>query len=250
MQDGFSYMALARRDHDFRVVETSREFSWSAAAKEEARWLALDWWGNSFVDNFTGALGHVISKASRDVFLLMLVQPGPIAPDRFVVFLTANEYRRFGYNPFRAAEHGVFGFTETFYRQRDESQYYIDWKERIQSSRAGEFISPETQRSYDRAVEHLVRGHSLIVPTHADTSELFKEFEDFTYSLFQEDLRGISIFTFTNTTTDKLNHFGTLLASVYSTTQSRTLSGILHDLVQVDNNGSPFMTIRRAENTQ
>ena len=250
MSGTFPYIAIVRRDHDFRIVETSQGFPYDGVAKEEAQWLALDWWGNCFVEAFAGAMGHVISKSAPDMYLLMLVQPGPKAPDRFVVFLTGGEYRRFGYNPFRAVGEGVFDFTEAFYRKRDETPFHISWKLRMQRDHVEETISPETRRYYDRGGQHLFRNHSIIIPTQIDQTELRESFARFTDLLSPDVLQRTNVFSFTNTTSNKLDHFGTLLASVYNPAQSRTLDEVLRDLVPVDESGSPFKTIRRTENIQ
>ena len=245
MSGTFPYIALARRDHDFRIVETSVDFPLSDSVKEEARWLALDWWGNCFVEDFAGAVGHIVSRNASDMFLLMLVQPGPVAPDRFVAFLSGTEYRRFGYNPFRAVEQGVFDFTEPFYQERGESQYHIGWKFRP-PLQVWDSVSPETRQCHNRGTQHLSQGHSIIIPTQSDGVQR-EDFERFTDSLSPEVLKKITIFTFTNTTSDKLDHFGTLLASVYNSTQTRTLNDVLCELVPVDESGSLFRTIRRTE---
>jgi hypothetical protein len=247
MPGAFPYIAVVRRDHDFRIVETSSDFPYRGETKEEGRWLALDWWGNCFIESFSGAVGHVVSKATPDLFLLMLVQPGPMAPDRFVVFLNSSEYRRFGFNPFQAVAEGLFDFTETFYRERDESSFHIDWKLRVQFDQKEDQTASETQRHFARGGQHLARDHSIIIPTQVDGTELQDGFERFVNSLSPEVLRKTSVFSFTNTTSDKLDHFGTLLASVYNPTQSRTLLEVLDGLVPVDDSGSPFKTIRRTE---
>jgi hypothetical protein len=240
------YIALARRDHDFRIVETSGGFPWSASVRDEAQWLALDWWGNCFAVDFTGAMGHIVPKKAPDTFFLMLVQPGPVAPDRFVVFLSGTDYSRYGFNPFQAIRDGVFDFTEQFYRERGEAHYHINWKSRLRHEPV-DSVPPGTQQSYDRGAQHLSRGNSILIPTRSDGDGEREEFERFTDSLSPEVLKRISMFTFTNTTTDKLDHFGTLLASVYNSTQSRTLNDVLRELVSVDENGSLFRTIRRTE---
>jgi hypothetical protein len=239
------YIALARRDHDFRIVETSGGFPWSASVKEEAQWLALDWWGNCFVVNFAGAMGHIVPLKASDMFFLMLVQPGPVAPDRFVALLSGTEYSRYGFNPFQAIRDGVFDFTELFYRERGEPQYHINWKSRLPYGSGN--TAPGTLQGYSRGAQHLSRGNSILIPTQADGDVEREEFERFTDSLSPEVLKRVSVFTFTNTTTDKLDHFGTLLASVYNSTQSRTLNDVLRELVPVDENGSLFRTIRRRE---
>lgn len=245
MSGTFPYIALARRDHDFRIVGTSKDFSLSDSVREEARWLALDWWGNCFVEDFAGAMGHVVSRKTSDMFLLMLVQPGPVAPDRFVAFLSGTEYKRFGYNPFRAVGQGVFDFTEQFYQERGESQYHIGWKFRP-PLQADDSVNAETRQSHNRGAQHLSREHSIIIPTQSDGVQR-EDFERFTDFLSPEVLKRINIFTFTNTTSDKLDHFGTLLASVYNSTQTRTLNDVLRELVSMDESGSLFRTIRRTE---
>jgi hypothetical protein len=243
----FPNIAIVRRDHDFRVVEYSADFPFGTGEKEEARWLALDWWGNCFVEEFHGAFGHVRSRVASDVFLLLLVQPGPVAPDRFVTFLTNTEYRQFGFNPFRALWEGVFDFTEGFYRRRGESKYHIDWKSKLFQRNGENSVTPETIQIYERAGSHLFREHSIIVPTQADSDHILSEFRQFVEFLSTDILQGISICTFTNSSRDRLDHFGTLLTSLYTPAQNRSLDDVLRELVTVDETGSPFTTIRRME---
>ena len=240
----FPHLVVARRSHDFRAVHTSPSFPGNDALKEEARWLALDWWGNCFVEDFRGAIGHVRSKQDNNYCLVMLVQPGPVAPDRFVVCLENSEYSRFGFNPFTAVSAGLFDFTEEFYAGRDESRFYRNWKA-DQKGITTNLSADGYQRGFRVGKQHLQHGRSIVVPTHVDSVELRREFELFAGQLEPESLQNTGICSFTNTSRDRLNHFGPIIAGWYSLNHSETLKSVLNDLVDIDEQGSPFKTIRR-----
>jgi hypothetical protein len=239
----FPHLVVARRSHDFRTVYTSPSFPRNDALKEEARWFALDWWGNCFVEDFRGAIGHVRSMKDRNYYLVMLVQPGPVAPDRFVVCLENSEYSGFGFSPFAAVSAGLFDFTQEFYTDRNEGQYHRDWKK----EQIGITTEPVDgyQKGFRVGKRHLHQGHSIIVPSMADGVELRRELELFSAQLMPEILQNIGMCTFTNAVREKLNHFGPMLAGWYNLNRTETLKSVLNDLVDIDEQGSPFKTIRR-----
>jgi hypothetical protein len=92
-----------------------------------------------------------------------------------------------------------------------------------------------------------MQGTSIVVLTREDTSELASEFQMFTYALSPEVLRTINTCTFTNSSRESLEHFGTIACGWYNATQRESLNSVLGELVPLDANGSPFKTIRRAE---
>jgi hypothetical protein len=237
----YPHVVVARRDHDFRIVKASEPFPYGSRVKEEGRWLALDWWGNCYVEKFRGAMGHFRSTVEKDVFLVMLVQPGPVAPDRLIVFLREDEYRAFGFNPFRAIQKGLFEFAQPFYAAREESPFHIDWKSRVLRESA---VSDEQQRQYDVATQHLMRGTSIIVLTQEDKEELRVEFEHFIHFLSPELLQTINFCTFTNSASEHLKHFGTIVCGWYSMTRTLTLREVLDAFAPPDETGSLFRTIR------
>jgi hypothetical protein len=239
---GPPHIIAARRDHDFRVVECTAPFPYKNALKEEGRWLALEWWGNCFVEGFQGAVGHFCSSVEPDFFLLMLVLRGPVAPDRFVVYLRDEEYKQFGYDPFRALQGGVFDFTESFYTSRGESRSHDDLRSSVP---VFEELSEPQRMRYAVASQHLGQGTSIVVPTAEDGRELRMEFARFTHSVQPELLRKINICTFTNSARDNIDHFGTLLCGWYDMTRNETFGDVVDRLVTLDGNGSPFKVIRR-----
>jgi hypothetical protein len=238
------HIVIVRRDHDFRIVETSRDFPFAEAVRDEARWLALDWWGNCFLEAFRGALGHFPSTAEPGLFHLMLVLPGTVAPDRFIVCLRDEQYAPLLYDPFRSFREGLFGLTRSFYESRGEGRAQREW------SGAPDDISPapmteEEQGLLQKAEQHLVRGTSVVVPSRSDDSSASSEIARFAGRLHPGTRRSISICTFTNAGRDQLMHFGTAFCALYSTTTTRTLAEVLAELVPLDERGSPFRPIRR-----
>ncbi len=244
--EGFPHMVVARREYDFRVVDTSTHFPYGEAVQAEARWLALDWWGSCYVKTFQGAIGHFCSRVEHGLFFLMLVQPGPVAPDRFLVCLKDTEYSQFSYNPFWAVRAGIFDFAGSFYTSRREGTFHIDWKSGIEAKRIAA-VPDNQQQGFSLAQEYLARGTSIIVHTHDGGGKLMLEFRTFLETLASDTRRRVGICTFTNSSRDRLEHFGPLICGWYDTARNETLIEVLQGLVPLDDNGSPFRTIRRPE---
>jgi hypothetical protein len=223
------YIAVARRDHDFRIVETSRGFPFSAAVQEEARWLALDWWGNCFVKDFREAVGHFCSQADKNLYYLLLVQRGPVAPDRFVVCISLEGYEKYGFNPFHSIREGAFAFTEEFYKVRNEMSFQIQWRDRTKIPMKTE-LSEEWLMLVKAANFHLTSGRNIVVPCRHDEHIMFQELASLCWKLPPSTLQQINLCTFTNASWDRLHYFGTILTGCYSATDDRTLKSVLHEI--------------------
>ncbi len=223
---GIPHIVVARRrEHDFRIVETSPGFPLSDAVKEEARWLALDWWGNCFARTFDGAVGHFPSAEERNLFFLMLVLDGPLAPDRFVAFLRGDEYAGFLFDPFAALEGGLFSFADDFYAARKEKGVQPGWW------KSGGDPPGAAERSlYSAADRVLAGGGSVLVPCHTEIRELRREIMQCTQALAPATRMGISICSFTNATHGQLTHFGPIFCAWYTTVWHRSLREVLEEL--------------------
>jgi hypothetical protein len=241
---GTAYITIVRRDHDFRVVDCSTPFPYKNALKEEARWLALEWWGNCFVESFRGAVGHFCSSVESGFHLLLLVQRGPVAPDRFVVYMREEDYAPFGFDPFRAMQGGAFSHLTPFYAQRGEHQYAIDWRAEIEGLINGP-ATAEFAGRYELARRHLEQGTSIVIPTEADNRPLESAIVKFAFKQDPSLLKKINICTFTNAAPQTIGHFGTIICGMYNANRQDTFAGVVDKLVPLDENGSPFQVIRR-----
>jgi hypothetical protein len=240
------HIVVVRRDHDFRIVQTSHDFPFAPPVREEARWLALDWWGNCYYSQFRGALGHFPSTVERGLFHLMLVLPGPVAPDRFVVSLREEEYAPLLYDPFRTAREAFPSLTRRFYEERREGSLENGWTDSLEAIPPAP-MTEEEQRLLGLAEMHLGKGRSVVVPSQSDSANGPAEIVRFARQLRPETRRGISICTFTNAGRENLLHFGPAFCAQYSTNTSRNLTDVLGELVPVEE-GNPFTPIRRRSN--
>ncbi len=231
---GIPHIVVARRrEHDFRVVQTSSDFPLSDAVKEEARWLALDWWGNCFARTFDGAVGHFRSTGEKDLFFVMLVVDGPLAPDRFVAILRGEEYARFGFDPFAALESGLFSFAEDFYAGRKERGIRPGWW-KTDGPPPG-----AAERSLFAAADgYLAGGGSILVPCHNEIRELRREIIQCTQALAPATRMSTSICSFTNATHGQLTHFGPIFCGWYTTVWHRSLREVLEELPHSTPGGS------------
>lgn len=230
---GFPHIVLVRRrEHDFRIVQTSPDFPLSGAAKEEARYLALDWWGNCFVRSFDAALGHFRSRREEGLFFLMLVLAGPLAPDRFVTFLREEEYASFAFDPFLAQARGVFSFADEFYAARNEKTSTW-WARGAADTRA-----PLDGGLVASGERHLARGGSILVPCNAGLEGVRSEIAQCTEQLAPATRKAVSICSFTNAAHETLTHFGPILCAWYTTVWHRSLREVLEELPHVSPGGS------------
>ena len=230
---GIPHIVVARRpEHDFRIVQTSPGFPMSDAVKEEALWLSLDWWGNCFAQTFDAAVGHFRSSVEENLFFLMLVLDGPLAPDRFVAFLRREEYATLGFDPFVALEAGLFSFAEDFYSVRKEKGMKPGWwKNPGPPGGAEEGMVAVAER-------HLAAGGSIFVPCHTEIRELRREIMMCTQGLAPATRMSISICSFTNTAHGLLTHFGPIFCGWYTTVWHRSLREVLEDLPHATRRGS------------
>ena len=247
MSGTFPYIAIVRRDHDFRVaVETSHGFPFDAGTKEEARWLALDWWGNCFVERFRGGDGPCDFQGSTgDVSSYACPAWSDSTGQVRCVFLTAREYRPFGFNPFRAIAHGVFDFTETFYKERDEMPFHINWKLRVQAHMPGDSVL-RRQIGTMIAQERTCSEVTVLLFRLGLTRQASCNFERFA-GILSPDVLGESV-----SSRLRIGHvigWTTLEHSwLHSTVRPKeNVRRRVSRLVPVDERGSPFKTIRRAE---
>jgi hypothetical protein len=230
---GFPHIVVARRrEHDFRVVQLSHGFPLSDAVKEEARWLALDWWGNCFARTFDGALGHFRSTVEKDLFLLMLAVEGPLAPDRFVAFLREEEYAAFGFDPFLARAQGLFSFADDFYAGRREtaSAWWAGGAADAPGAVDGDLVAV--------AERHLAGGGSILVPCNAEIRGLRGEILQCTQGLSTATRRRVSICSFTNAAHEQLTHFGPIFCGWYTTVWHLSLREVLEELPHSTPGGS------------
>jgi hypothetical protein len=231
---GIPHIVVARRrEHDFRIVQVSPDFPLSEVLKEEARWLSLDWWGNCFARTFDGAVGHFRSTVERDLFLLMLVLDGPLAPDRFVAFLRGEEYERFDFNPFAALENGLFSFADEFYSARKEKGMKPGWWE------SGGNTPGAAERALVAVADrHLASGGSILVPCNTEIRALRKDIMMCTQGLPPATRKRVSICSFTNTAHGLLTHFGPIFCGWYTTVWHRSLREVLEELPHSTPGGS------------
>jgi hypothetical protein len=232
---GIPHIVVARRrEHDFRIVQFSPGFPMSDAVKEEARWLSLDWWGNCFARTFDGAVGHFRSTVEKNLFFLMLVLEGPLAPDRFVTFLREEEYAPFAFDPFGALEKGLFSFAEDFYAARKEKGMKPAWW------KTGQTGAPDAAERGTVAVadQYLAGGGSILVPCNREIRELRKEIMMCTQGLAPATRMGISICSFTNAAHSQLTHFGPIFCGWYTTVWHRSLREVLEELPHSTPGGS------------
>ena len=238
------HIVVVRRDHDFRIVETSLDFPFGGPVREEARWLALDWWGNCYFATFRGALGHFPSAVEPGLFYLMLVLPGTVAPDRFVVCLRDEEYAPMLYDPVRSVREIFPSLTRPFYGRRGEGALQSGWTDSLEGPAAFQMTGDE-ERLLPLAEMHLGKGRSVVVPSQNDGTGASAEIVRFSRAFRAETRRAISICTFTNAGRDNLLHFGPAFCAQYSTSPGRSLTQVLGDLTPLDEGGSPFTPIRR-----
>jgi hypothetical protein len=241
---GLTHIAIVRRDHDFRVVDCTTPFPYKNALKEEARWLALEWWGNCFVEHFRLAVGHFCSSVESGYYLLLAVLRGPVAPDRFIVYLREDDYAAFGFNPFRAFREGAFAHLAGFYAERGEQDFTINVREEIGRVYQGRDEESAAGR-FDLARRHLEQGTSIVIPTATDSRDLEAELMQFAGAQSSALLRRINICTFTNAAPQTVGHFGTILCGMYNATRQDTFAAVVDRLVPLDESGSPFRIIRR-----
>lgn len=241
------HIVVVRREHDFRIVETSRDFPFGGPVREEARWLALDWWGNCYFAPFRGALGHFPSAVEPGLFHLMLVLPGTVAPDRFVVCLRDEEYAPMLYDPVRSVLELFPSLTRPFYEGRGEGALQNSWTDALEGPGVAQ-MSEEEERLLHLAELHLGKGRSIVVPSQSDGAEPPAEIVRFARGFRAETRRAISICTFTNAGRDNLLHFGPAFCAQYSTSPGRSLTQVLGDLAPLEEGGSPFTPIRRKSN--
>jgi len=221
-----------RREHDFRIVQSSPGFPMSDAVKEEARWLSLDWWGNCFARTFDGAVGHFRSTVEKNLFFLMLVLDGPLAPDRFVAFLREEEYAPFAFDPFVTLEKGLFSFADDFYSARKEKGMEPGWWKTPDPPAAAE------RGMYAVADRYLAGGGSVLVPCHTEIRELRREIMMCTQTLALTTRRRINICSFTNAAHERLTHFGPIVCGWYTTVWHRSLREVLEELPHSTPGGS------------
>jgi hypothetical protein len=231
---GIPHIVVARRrEHDFRIVQISPGFPVSDAVREEARWLSLDWWGNCFARTFDGAVGHFRSTVEKNLFLLMLVLDGPLAPDRFVTFLRGEEYAQFDFSPFVAFEKGLFSFADDFYSARKEKGMKPGWWES-----SGDPPGAPERALVAVADRHLASGGSILVPCNAEIRALRKEIMICTQGLAPATRGRVSICSFTNTAHGQLTHFGPIFCGWYTTVWHRSLREVLEELPHSTPGGS------------
>ncbi len=230
---GIPHIVVARRpEHDFRVVQMSPGFPMSDAVKEEARWLSLDWWGNCFARTFDGAVGHFRSTVETNLFFLMLVLDGPLAPDRFVAFLRREDYAPFAFDPFLAYERGLFSFADDFYSGRKEKGMKPGWWKSADPP-------GEAERGMAAVADrHLAGGGSILVPCHKEIRDVRREIMMCTRGLAPETRTGISICSFTNASHGQLTHFGPIFCAWYTTVWHRSLREVLEELPHSTPGGS------------
>ncbi len=230
---GYPHIVVARRrEHDFRIVQMSHGFPLREALKEEARWLALDWWGNCFARTFDGALGHFRSTLEKDLYFLMLVLAGPLAPDRFVAFLREEEYAAFSFDPFRARAEGLFSFADDFYAARKEraSAWWAGGASDASGGVDGGLVAV--------AERHLAGGGSILIPCNAGIPKLRGEIMQCTQGLAGATRSRISICSFTNAAHEQLTHFGPIFCGWYTTVWHRSLREVLEELPHSTPGGS------------
>jgi hypothetical protein len=232
---GTPHIVVARRpEHDFRIVQISPGFPMSEAVMEEARWLSLDWWGNCFARAFDGAVGHFRSTVEKNLFFLMLVLDGPLAPDRFVAFLREEEYASFAFDPFGALEKGLFSFADDFYSARKEKGMKPGWWKTGQANPPGE----AGRGMVDVADRYLAEGGSILVPCYTEIPELRGEIMMCTQALAPATRMRISICSFTNAAHGQLTHFGPIFCGWYTTVWHRSLGDVLAELPHSTQGGS------------
>ena len=232
---GIPHIVVARRrEHDFRIVQISPGFPMSDAVKEEARWLSLDWWGNCFAQTFDGAVGHFRSTVDKNLFLVMLVLNGPLAPDRFVAFLQEEEYVPFAFDPFDALEKGLFSFADDYYSARKEKGMKPGWWKTAQAD------PPSAAWGGMCAVadRHLAAGGSILVPCHTKIPELRREIMMCSQGLALATRMRVSICSFTNAAHGQLTHFGPIFCGWYTTVWHRSLREVLEELPHSTPGGS------------
>jgi hypothetical protein len=230
----YPYIFVGRRpEHDFKIISHTLPWPHNRRVLEEARWVALDWWGNCYVEKFTGAVGHFRCHSQHGLYLLMVVQRGSEAPDRFAVLLDDEQYGAFRFNPFVAIRHGAFDCMWKVLGEQKERSWFRDWRTDGLSERSST-LPENVKRRYVAAQSRLAKGMSIIVPTQADGGSLKQEIEEFVHFVPPDTLRDINIFTFCNTSYENLDTYVPLLCGWYSRLPEQAFSQILDAFAETD----------------